>query len=168
LSHPRIPDVKAAPVDSEDPSAGPHPEGCESLAALGRDFPSIREALDSYRVLEPSALLLERVRAQALRFPHASPAWQASHPRPGLLRILAAGLAALPIVLLINAAMGWALYEIAASFLPRPAAWYCVALFVLWVSLGVSLSYASLPFLSLIPGGVPYRKGLPAGRSAPG
>ena len=149
--------------DASEVPSGAHPGACERCAGFRRDLLAIRSSLDGYRVREPSAQLLETVRAQALRFPRAAAAPEAARAWPRLLRILAAGLAALPVVLLVNAALGWALYEIASSFLPPSAAWYCLALFVMWVSLGVSLSYASLPFLSLIPGGMPRGDRLPPG-----
>lgn len=154
--------------DSSEPPSGAHPGACERCTEFHRDLLAIRSSLDAYRVREPSAQILQTVRAQALRFPRAAAAPQTVHAWPRLLRILAAGLAALPVVLLVNAAVGWALYEIAVLFLPPSAAWYCLALFVMWVSLGVSLSYASLPFLSLIPGGTPRGDRIPPGPGTAG
>jgi len=152
-----------------DPTLAAHLHHCESCKELYRDFLLIRGSLEAYQVREPSKDLLKRVHDQALRFPRASMETAATRTRSGLLRILAAGVVALPIVLLINTVMGWALYEIASSVLPRSVAQYCIGLFILWASLGVSLSYASLPFLSLIPGGGAFqRKTIPAGPQAPG
>jgi hypothetical protein len=74
-----------------------------------------------------------------------------------LFRIFLAGLVSLPLVILINALMGWGLYELTTSFLPRTIALYCVGLFVAWASLAMSFGYASLPFLGALVRSAPDR-----------
>lgn len=141
-------------VPAGDPAVAAHLRECEACRALWSDLRAIRESLDAFGVREPSEALLLRVEDQALRFAARAAAEPAGpRARTGITRLVAAGLAALPIVVLINAVMGWGLYELLSLALPRPVAWYGVGLFALWASLGVSLSYASLPFLSLLPGG---------------
>ena len=150
-----------------DPAVTGHLRTCPDCSELFRSLAPIKASLDRYRVREPSEEILNRVLDQAGRFPHVRETEAVGLGRPGLGRIVAAGLAALPAVILINTIMGWALYEFAISFLPRSVAMYCIALFALWASLGVSLSYASLPFLSLLPGVPNVREG-PSPERAPG
>jgi hypothetical protein len=147
-----------------DPAAAEHLRTCEACSELFRSLAPIKASLDQYTVREPSEEIMNRILDQARRFPLVPETQAAGWSKPGLVRIVAAGVAALPVVILINTIMGWALYEFAASFLPRSVAMYCISLFVLWASLGVSLSYASLPFLSLIPGVPNVREGPSGGR----
>jgi hypothetical protein len=149
-----------------DPTLAGHLDSCQRCSKLCRDFLPIRAHLEAYKVPELPGPILEKVLARAQRLPHVPQAALPVRTGPEWARIFAAGLAALPFVILINAVMGWALYEFAVSFLPRSVALYCVGLFVLWASLGVSLSYASLPFLSLIPGSALVRRGIPGGRTS--
>jgi len=160
----RILDARDTALPDGDPALGAHVRDCESCREFWSDLRSIRESLDAYGVREPSEALLLRVGDQALRFAGATAEPEGPATRAGMIRLLAAGLAALPVVLLINALMGWGLYELLALALPRSLALYGLGLFVLWASLSVSLSYASLPFLSLIPGtGTRPRAPLPTG-----
>jgi hypothetical protein len=148
-----------------DPALAGHLDSCRSCSELCRDFLPIRAHLEAYKVRELPGPILEKVLAQAHRVPHLPRAELPVRTNPGWgwARVFGAGLAALPIVILINTVMGWALYEFAVSVLPRSVALYCVGLFVLWASLGISLSYASLPFLSLIPGSALHAGGIPPG-----
>lgn len=102
--------------------------------------------------MEPPEELIEAALGRALRF--RPPAWaQESTPvHPAMFRVLLAGLVSLPLVIMINGLMGWALYELAVSVLPRTIALYCIGLFAVWASLAVSLGYASLPLLSALVG----------------
>jgi len=165
----RILDARDAAPPERDPALAEHLRGCEGCRALCRDLMDIRPSLQAYRVRDPSEELLHRVGEQAARFARTVAEPEGHRQRPAVIRVLAAGLAALPMVVLINAGMGWALYELLSAVLPLPLARYGVGLFVLWASLSVSLSYATLPFLSLLPRGAARpREPLPSGQQARG
>jgi len=134
-----------------------HLSACARCAEFYDSLREVKPYLDRCRVPEPAEALIAAVLADARRLlPSAAlrEPERASLPA-GLFRVVLASLTALPLVVLINAALGYALFEFAAMVLPRTLALYCVGLFAAWVSLGVSLSYASLPFLSLLAGGAP-------------
>ena len=107
----------------------------------------IKPALDQYRVHDPSEELIQTVLRRAVQPGAANLVRESASIDRGLFRICLAGLVSLPLVILINALMGWGLYELTTSFLPRTIALYCVGLFVVWASLAMSFGYASLPFL---------------------
>ena len=134
------------------PSVAAHLDGCPRCTDLLASLEDMKGHLDSYRVREPSEELIQAVLFRSRRYRHRATAPATAPSSASLFRVVLAGLAALPFVLLINTALGWALYELAIYVLPRTAALYCFALFVAWATLGTSLSYASLPFLSLLAG----------------
>jgi hypothetical protein len=142
-----------------DPFVADHLTECRECSEFFESLEKIKPALDRYRVLEPSEDLIETVLNRALRLRPANRITERAPVHAGMLRVLLAGLVSLPLVILINTLMGWALYELAASVLPRTIALYCMGLFAVWASLAVSCGYASLPLLSTL-----VRK--PAGRLA--
>ena len=133
-----------------DSSVADHLTACRDCTDFFESLKDVKPVLDQYRVREPPEELIETVldrtvhRHAAGRLPDS--AWKDA----GLFRILLAGLVSLPLVILVNALMGWGLYELATSFLPRTFALYCVGLFVAWASLAMSFGYASLPFLGAL------------------
>jgi len=133
-----------------DSSVADHVAACRECTAFFDSLRDVKPALDQYRVREPSEELIETVLRRAVqpRPPPLVP--ETARIDAGLFRVLLAGLVSLPLVILINALMGWGLYELATSFLPRTIALYCVGLFVAWASLAMSFGYASLPFLGVL------------------
>ena len=130
-----------------DSSVTDHVAECGECREFFESLREVRPALDQYRVREPSEVLIETVLRRAVQ-PHAADLVpERARIDAGVFRVLLAGLVSLPLVILINAMMGWALYEVAISLLPRTIALYCVGLFVVWASLAMSFGYASLPFL---------------------
>jgi predicted anti-sigma-YlaC factor YlaD len=130
-----------------DSSVADHVAECGECREFFESLREVRPALDQYRVREPSEELIETVLLRAVQ-PHAADLVpERARVDAGVFRVLLAGLVSLPLVILINAMMGWALYEVAISLLPRTIALYCVGLFVVWASLAMSFGYASLPFL---------------------
>lgn len=130
-----------------DASVSDHIAACTECREFLQSLGEIKPLLDRYRVREPTEELIEAVLGRSLEALPAKPIPERIPIRAGMLRILLAGLVSLPLVILINALMGWALYEVAVSLLPRTIAVYCVGLFVVWASMAVSLGYASLPLL---------------------
>jgi hypothetical protein len=120
---------------------------CRECRELFESLKEVKPVLDRYRVTEASEELIETVLGQALLVRPADLAPERARIDAGLFRVLLAGLVSLPLLILINGLMGWALYAVADSFLPRTIAVYCVGLFALWASMAVSFGYASLPFL---------------------
>jgi len=149
-------DLRAA---SQDVAVAHHLSRCRQCADLFESLAEVKVHLDQYRIPEPGEHLVEAVLAQAATLLRESPvrATIAAPSRATLFRVVMAGLAALPFVVLINTVLGWALYECAVYVLPRTIALYCLGVFVGWVSLTVSLSYASLPFLSMLAKTYPVR-----------
>ena len=130
-----------------DSSVTDHVAECGECREFFESLREVRPALDQYRVREPSEVLIETVLRRAVQ-PHAADLVpERARIDAGVFRVLLAGLVSLPLVILINTMMGWALYEVAISLLPRTIALYCVGLFVVWASLAMSFGYASLPFL---------------------
>lgn len=140
----------------EETVAG-HLADCPSCADLYDSLLAVKVHLDQYVVQEPAQELIHAVLARTESLQPAVKAQDTTPSSASLFRVVLAGLAALPLVLLINTLTGWALFELASFVLPRILALYCIGLFVAWASLGVSLSYASLPFLSLLAGETPHR-----------
>ncbi len=141
----------ADPGDAlRDPSVSDHLAACTECKELFDSLGAIKPVLDRYRVREPTEDIIEAVLRRAPPVRSATPAPERAPIHAGMFRVLLAGLVSLPLVILINALMGWALYEVAASLLPRTIALYCVGLFVVWASMAVSLGYASLPLLDAI------------------
>lgn len=136
----------------QDPPVAAHLADCSRCADFLACLKDVKGHLDGYRVREPSEELIQGVLARSRGQRQKALQVETVPSMAILFRVVLAGLAALPVVLLINTALGWALYEIAVYVLPRTAAFYCMALFVAWATLGTSLSYASLPFLSLLAG----------------
>jgi hypothetical protein len=133
-----------------DSSVADHVAECRECSAFLESLREVKPALDQYRVLEPTAELIETVISRALVKGSAHLVPERTPVDPALFRVLLASLVSLPLVILINALMGWALYELAALLLPRTVALYCIGLFVVWASLAVSFGYASLPFLGAL------------------
>jgi len=139
----------AAPGDAlHDPSVSDHLAACAECKELFDSLGAIKPVLDRYRVRAPAEDIIEAVLRRAAPQVHSvKPTPERAPIHAGMFRVVLAGLVSLPVVILINALMGWALYEVAASLLPRTIALYCVGLFVVWASMAVSLGYASLPIL---------------------
>ena len=141
----------ADPRDAlRDPSVSDHLAACTECRELFDSLGAIKPVLDRYRVREPAEDVIEAVLRRAQKVHPATPTPVRAPIHAGMFRVVLAGLVSLPLVILINALMGWALYEVAASLLPRTIALYCVGLFVVWASMAVSLGYASLPILDAI------------------
>ncbi len=130
-----------------DSSVVEHVAACTECREFLESLEEVKPVLDRYRVREPTEELIETVLNRAVRVHSAKPIPERAPIHAGMFRVLLAGLVALPLVILINALMGWALYEVAVSLLPRTVAVYFVGLFVVWASMAVSLGYASLPLL---------------------
>ena len=130
-----------------DPSVSDHLAACPECRELLDSLGAIKPVLDRYRVLEPAEDVIEAVLHRAPQAYSAKPIPERAPSHAGVFRIVLAGLVSLPLVILINALMGWALYEVTVSLLPRTVALYCVGLFAVWASMAVSLGYASLPLL---------------------
>ena len=145
-----------------DPALVAHLAGCPDCRGFLDSLRQIKPALDRCAVAEPSEALMTAVLTEALRLRPALPARDPLPARLALGRIVLAGLAALPLVVLINAALGWAVYALAAIWLPQTLALYCIGVFIVWASLGVSLSYASIPFLPMLATRQPPRGRAPA------
>ncbi len=133
-----------------DPSVSEHLAACTECKEFFDSLGAIKPVLDRYRVREPAEDIIEAVLHRAPQVHSATPTPERAPIHAGMFRVVLAGLVSLPLVILINALMGWALYEVAASLLPRTIALYCVSLFVVWASMAVSLGYASLPLLDAI------------------
>lgn len=141
-----------------DPCLRAHLDRCEACRSLAEALGEVKTSLDAYRVEDPGEELLQRVMKGAGELQAARPIPVAREVKGGeLARVLVAGLCVLPVVLVLDSLIGWALYEVSASLLPRTLALYCTGLFVAWASLAVSLSYASLPLLTLLPRAGPGR-----------
>lgn len=141
----------ADPGDApRDPSVSDHLAACTECRELFDSLGAVKPVLDRYRVREPTEDVIEAVLRRALQVHSAKPTPERAPLHAGVFRVVLAGLVSLPLVILINALMGWALYEAAASLLPRTIALYCVGLFVVWASMAVSLGYASLPLLDAL------------------
>jgi len=153
---------------ADDRSVASHLRMCGGCSELYLSLLPVKGALDRYEVAGPPEAVVNRFVDQALRFSRLPAATAPDRVRRALLRVVPAGLAALPVVVLVDTLTGWLLYEAAVSILPRSVAVYCVALFVLWATLGISLSYATLPFLSLLPGVPGTREGGARDRGPPG
>jgi hypothetical protein len=145
----RTDDLEAAAMDS---SVAGHIAVCGECTELFEALKEVKPVLDRYQVAEASEELIETVLGRALLFRPVDLATERPPVDAGLFRVLLAGLVSLPLMILINGVMGWALYELAASVLPRTLALYCVGLFAVWASLAVSFGYASLPFLGALVG----------------
>ena len=130
-----------------DPSVSDHLTACTECRELFDTLGAIKPVLDRYRVRKPAEGVIESVLRRAPQVLSAMQTPERAPVHAGMFRVVLAGLVSLPLVILINALMGWALYEVAASLLPRTIALYCVGLFVVWASMAVSLGYASLPLL---------------------
>ena len=130
-----------------DPSVSDHLAACTECKELFDSLGAIKPVLDRYRVREPTEDVIEAVLRRAPQAHCAKPIPENTPSHAGVFRVVLAGLVSLPLVILINALMGWAFYEVAISLLPRTIALYCVGLFVVWASMAVSLGYASLPLL---------------------
>ena len=130
-----------------DPSVSDHLAACTGCREFCDSLGAIKPVLDRYRVRAPAEEVIEAVLRRAPRVHSARPTPERAPSHAGMFRVVLAGLVSLPLVILINALMGWALYEVANSLLPRTIALYCVGLFVVWASMAVSLGYASLPLL---------------------
>jgi predicted anti-sigma-YlaC factor YlaD len=143
----RILDAEDANDALRDVSVSDHLAACTECREFFESLGGVKPILDQYRVQEPTEELIEAVLGRALPVPSARPIPERAPLQAGLFRLLLAGLVSLPLVILINGLMGWALYEVAMSILPRTIAVYCVGLFVVWASMAVSLGYASLPLL---------------------
>ena len=63
--------------------------------------------------------------------------------------LVAAGLLALPLVIGLNYFVGWSIYHFAATILPKIYAQVLLSMFVVWVTVSISFTYASLPFVAL-------------------
>ena len=133
-----------------DSSVADHIAECRECSAFLESLREVKPALDQYRVLEPTTELIETLLCRALQQGSENLIPERAPIDPGLFRVLMASLVSLPLVILINALMGWAFYELTALLLPRTVALYCVGLFVVWASLAVSFGYASLPFLGAL------------------
>jgi len=130
-----------------DPSVSDHLAACTECKELFDSLGAIKPVLDRYRVREPAEDVIEAVLRRAPQVHSSTPPPERGPIHAGMFRVVLAGLVSLPLVILINALVGWTLYEVAASLLPRTIALYCVGLFVVWASMAMSLGYASLPLL---------------------
>jgi hypothetical protein len=130
-----------------DPSVSDHLSACTECREFFDSLGTIKPVLDRYRVSEPAEETIREVLSRAPQLPYTEPSPVRPSNSAAAFRIVMAGLVSLPLVILINALMGWAFYEVASSLLPRTIALYCVGLFVVWASMAVSLGYASLPLL---------------------
>jgi predicted anti-sigma-YlaC factor YlaD len=146
----RILDAEDSRVVLTQPSVAEHLAECTACGEFFESFESIKPVLNRYQVREPTEELMETVFRRALEAHSAGRIPEATPIHAGMLRVLLAGLVSLPLVIMINGLMGWALYEVAVSLLPRTVALYCLGLFVAWASLAVSLGYASLPLLDAL------------------
>ncbi len=136
-----------------DASVSRHLQACPQCSEFFESWGKIKPVLDRYRVPEPPEELIETIVGRTVPIFPTRPILERAEWRPArgrLLRVLLAVLVSLPLVILINALMGWALYEVAALLLPRTIALYCVGLFVVWASMAVSSGYASLPLLDAL------------------
>ncbi len=134
-----------------DPTVSGHLAACAGCRELFESLQEIKPLLDRYRVPEPTEELLDAVVSGTLQAHHAPrPTPERAPIHAGMFRVFLAGLVSLPLVIMINTLIGWALYELAASLFPRAIALYCIGLFVVWASLAVSCGYASLPFLGAL------------------
>jgi len=136
-----------------DASVSDHLQACTECREFFDALGEIKPVLDRYRVPEPAEGLIETVVGRTLPIFATRPVLESPERTPlnaGMFRVLLAGLVSLPLVIMINALMGWALYEVAALLLPRTIALYCVGLFVVWASMAVSSGYASLPLLEAL------------------
>jgi predicted anti-sigma-YlaC factor YlaD len=127
-----------------------HLAECTECRELFDSLGAIKPVLDRYMVREPAEDIIETVLRRARRVHSATPIPKRAPIHAGMFRVVLAGLVSLPLVVLINALMGWALYEVTASLLPRTIALYCIGLFAVWASMAMSLGYASLPLLDAI------------------
>jgi len=130
-----------------DPSVSDHLAACTECKELIDSLGAIKPVLDRYRVRVPTVDVIEAVLRRAPQVHSSTPRPERGPMCAGMFRVVLAGFVSLPLVILIDALVGWALYEVAASLLPRTIALYCVGLFVVWASMAVSLGYASLPLL---------------------
>ncbi len=133
-----------------------HLAACTECTDFFESLRDVKPFLDRYEVLEPTEELVQSVLGRTWGALPARPSPETTPIHAGMLRVVLAGLVSLPLVILINALMGWALYEVTSSLLPRTVAVYLVGLFGVWASMAVSLGYASLPLLDAIvrrPGG---------------
>lgn len=133
-----------------DSSVSNHLASCPECREFMECLGAVKPVLDRYQVLEPTEALMDTVINRTFQ---VQPSRQVAEKAPltaGMFRVLLAGLVSLPLVILINALMGWALYEVAVSLLPRTIAVYFVGLFVVWASMAVSFGYASLPLLDAL------------------
>ncbi len=141
----------ATPGDAlHDASVSAHLAACPECTEFFESIRDVKPVLDQYQVREPTEALIETVLVRTHRVQPAMRIPEREPNRAGMFRIVLAGLVSLPLVILVNALMGWALYEAALSLLPRTVAVYFVGLFVVWASMAVSLGYASLPLLDAI------------------
>ena len=142
-----------------DSSVSDHLAECTECSEFFDSLGAIKPVLDRYRVQAPAEEVIEAVLRQAPQVHSTAPTPERAPIPAGMFRVVLAGLVSLPLVILINALMGWALYEVTVSLLPRTIALYCVGLFAVWASMAVSLGYASLPLLDAMvrkpAGGLP-------------
>ncbi len=131
-----------------------HIEDCASCRSLVEDLDTLRSGLDLYEVPTVPNRVLQSTVAGARKAASGATQWH----RHVVFRLVLAALLSLPFVVGINSITGWALYGIVESLLSRPIANYVLLTFILWTTVGASLTFGSLPFFSLLTRNDPRRQ----------
>ena len=131
-----------------------HIDGCASCSSLVEDLDMLRSRLDLYEVPPVPNQVLQSTLTGAREAVSAGAQWR----RRVVFKLVLAALISLPFVVGINSVTGWALYGIVESILSRPIANYVLITFILWTTVGASLTFGSLPFFSLLTRNDPRRQ----------
>jgi len=147
--------VRGGSSSSRSPDIAFHLERCASCSSLAEDLDRLRSRLDLYEVPPPVPnRALQSTIAGAREAVSAGARWR----RIVVFRLVLAALISLPFVVGVNSVAGWAIYEIVESILSRPIANYVLVTFILWTTVGASLTFGSLPFFSLLTRNDPRRQ----------
>lgn len=123
-----------------------HLETCLSCRSMAEDLDHLHERLD----LNTAPRLPDRVLAATITNAREAVVTQVVWQGRTVLKLVVAALIGLPFVVAVNSATGWALYEIFESLLSRPVANYVLVTFLIWTTVGASLTFGSLPFFPLL------------------